>query len=190
MGSMQRGMNEPSSGHRRLSGGTGKPSRKSDKRPGKRNLLHSSFEIGILLKGIDGVLEIIGGFLLMAVSPDALGKLVRLLTQHELTEDPNDFVMNFLLKASGGYTASAQQFGILYLLTHGLIKIFLVVLLWRRKIWAYPLAIVFLSVFIVYQLYRFSSTRAVSLIALSVFDALIVYLTVNEYRRLKSTPPV
>ena len=36
---------------------------------------------------------------------------------------------------------------------------------------------------VVYQIYRFSYSHAISLVLLTVFDGVIVYLTVVEYRK-------
>ena len=40
-----------------------------------RDLLDRTFEIGIILKGLDGVLETIGGILLLAVSPSQINAI-------------------------------------------------------------------------------------------------------------------
>jgi uncharacterized membrane protein len=45
------------------------------------------------------------------VSPDQINAVVRFLTQHELDEDPNDFVANHLLNATSSLTSSATLFG-------------------------------------------------------------------------------
>jgi len=51
-----------------------------------RDLLDQTFEVGIILKGLDGLLEVIGGLLLLVVSPATIDRLVTSLTQHELSE--------------------------------------------------------------------------------------------------------
>ncbi len=43
-----------------------------------------------------------------------------------------------LLHATSGLTGSAVQFGAIYLLSHGVVKIVLVTALLRNKRWAYP----------------------------------------------------
>lgn len=45
-------------------------------------ILHYSFELGIFMKGINGLLEIAGGILLMFISPVRLDRIIKLLTQH------------------------------------------------------------------------------------------------------------
>ena len=147
------------------------------------DFLDRTFAVGILLKGLDGVLEVIGGLLLLVVSPATIDRLTIALTQHELSEDPHDFLATHLLHATGGLTGSAVQFGAAYLLSHGVIKIILVAALLRNKLWAYPWMIVFLIAFIVYQVYRMTFALSIGLVALTVFDAAIVWLTYREYRK-------
>jgi uncharacterized membrane protein len=67
-----------------------------------RDLLDQTFEVGIILKGLDGVLEVLGGLLLLVVSPATIDRLVTGLTQHELSEDPHDFLATHLLKPPTG----------------------------------------------------------------------------------------
>ncbi len=150
-----------------------------------RSVLHAGFEAAILLKGIHAGLEVVGGVLLALVKPETLGRWIRLLAQNELAEDPRDLIANLLVKAGEKYTASQQQFDIFYLLSHGIVKIVLVLLLWRKKLWAYPAAVVVLALFIGYQVFRWTSTHAVSLLLLSGLDAFIIALTLREHRRLR-----
>src|SRR6266516_7667051 len=148
-----------------------------------RDLLDQTFEVGIILKGLDGVLEVIGGLLLLVVSPATIDRIVTSLTQHELSEDPHDVVATHLLKTAHGLTGSAVLFGAVYLLAHGVVKIVLVAALLKDELWAYPWMIVFLGIFIVYQVYRLSFKLSVGLTLLTVFDAFISWLTYREYRK-------
>ncbi|TMB72624.1 MAG: DUF2127 domain-containing protein, partial [Deltaproteobacteria bacterium] len=72
-----------------------------------------------------------------------------------------------------------------YLVAHGLIKVFLVASLLRKKLWAYPTALWFLGIFLLYQLYRFSHTHSLGLLALSAFDLFVASLVWREYRSQK-----
>jgi uncharacterized membrane protein len=117
------------------------------------DLLDQTFEVGILLKGLDGLLEVLGG-----------------LATH-------------LLRTAHGLTGSAVVFGAVYLLVHGLVKVVLVAALLKNQRWAYPWTIAFLGVFIVDQLYRLGLRPLVGLTALTIFDAVIAWLTYREYRK-------
>lgn len=149
------------------------------------DVIHKSFEIGILLKAIDGILEIIGGILLKFFSPAALNKLVVLLTQHELSEDPNDIISNMMIKMSANFSISTQNFGVFYLISHGLVKFILIIFLWKKNIWAYPLTIISLVLFIAYQIYRYTIDHSAFLIVLTIFDIIMIFLTYIEYKRMK-----
>jgi len=105
------------------------------------------------------------------------------LTQHELSEDPHDVIANRILGYTHGLTGSAVTFAALYLLVHGIVKIVLVAALLRNQAWAYPWMIGFLVIFIGYQLYRLALDPTFWLTALTVFDALMVWLTWREWRR-------
>jgi uncharacterized membrane protein len=145
------------------------------------DLLDRAFAVGIVLKGLDGVLEVVGGVLLLVVSPATIDQLSRALTQHELSEDPHDFLATHLLHAAGSLTGSSLQFGAAYLLLHGVVKIVLVSALLRDKIWAYPWMIAFLIVFIVYQIYRMTFAFSIGLLGLTIFDVVVAWLTYREY---------
>ena len=150
------------------------------------DVLDRAFLVGIVLKGLDGLLEVVGGLLLLLVSPATIADVARALTQHELSEDPHDFLATHLLHATGTLTGSALTFGAVYLLSHGLVKIVLVAALLRNQLWAYPALIVFLIVFIVYQLYRMTYAPSVGLAGLTVFDAIVTWLTIREYQRQRA----
>lgn len=155
-------------------------------------LLARTFAVSLILKGLDGLLELVGGILLLMVSPAQLGTLARLLTQHELSEDPKDLVANAVVHLAGSLTASVTLFGAVYLLLHGLVKITLVWAVLRGKLWAYPWMIAFLGVFILYQSYRIGIAFSWGLTALTAFDIFILWLSAHEYRahRARSRNPL
>jgi len=140
-----------------------------------------------VLKGLDGILEVIGGILLLFLSPSAIQHLVRALTAHELSEDPHDLIARYLLHTTAHLHHGTTLFGAIYLLSHGIAKIVLVVLVLRDKLWAYPWLIGLLLAFIAYQLYRITAVHfSVGLTLLTVFDAFLVWLTWREYRSRKA----
>jgi uncharacterized membrane protein len=145
--------------------------------------LDRTFKIGMALKGADGVLEIIGGMLLLFLSPAAIEHIARTFFAHELTQDPHDLIARYVLHTASHLTRGTTLFGAAYLLSHGIAKLVLVVLVLRDKLWAYPWMIVLLLAFITYQLYRLIVVHfSVGLAALTVFDAALVWLTWREYQ--------
>ncbi len=143
------------------------------------------FLISISLKGAFSALQIVGGILLLITAPSVITQLIVWLTQGELTQDPNDFIANYLLSFGAQLSLGSTIFGGLYLLSHGLIKIVLVVGLLRNKLWAYPWSIAVLGLFILYQMYRFTFTHSAFLIILTLFDVVVIWLIWREYRIVK-----
>jgi uncharacterized membrane protein len=147
--------------------------------------LHAAFEVSLVFKGLFAAAEIAAGIFAWLVPPQFLLGLVEIITRTELTEDPNDFIATRLLHAAQGLSIGGQHFAALYLLSHGILKLWLIIGLWRGKLAYYPVTLVVFGVFIVYQLYRYSHTHSPMLLVLTVVDVLVIWLTLTEYRRLR-----
>jgi uncharacterized membrane protein len=117
-----------------------------------------AFRISLFIKGVFALVEIAGGALAYFISQEFLVSVITAITQDELVEDPNDFVANHLLHLAQQFSIGTQYFTAIYLLSHGILKLFLIARLLRERLWYYPLAIIVFTLFIVYQLYRFSFT--------------------------------
>jgi uncharacterized membrane protein len=137
--------------------------------------VHQVFVVSVLAKGAHALIEIASGLALYLFSADALAR-----TLYDL-DNGGWLVRHFPL--------SEQHFYAFYLLSHGLVKSILVYGLLREKLWAYPASFVVFGAFIAYQLYRFTYTHEVALIALSVFDLFVISLAVHEYRLLRKHLP-
>jgi uncharacterized membrane protein len=148
----------------------------------RQKLLSETFHTGITLKGIDGILEIIGGVLLWIVRPSELSEIARFIFQHELSGDPHDWIAVHVLHATEKLANADPAFASLFLLSHGVTKVALVTCLWMNKLWAYPLTIAVFAAFSVYQMYRYKHTHSIWLIVLTVFDLVLIYLTWAEYK--------
>ncbi len=146
------------------------------------------FRTSVLLKGLDSLLEIVGGIALWIVSPAFIVRVTAILTQDEIAEDPHDLVANSLRHSAAHLSLSGKHFMAIYLLSHGVVKMFAVVALLKNKLWGYPLSIVVFGGFIAYQIYRFTLTRGFGLIALTIFDLIVVWLIWLEYRAVRSRP--
>ncbi len=145
------------------------------------------FLCSVWIKGLAGVMETIGGILVLFVTRDLLDSFLLRLAAPELAEDPADWIVNYLSTAVQRYSDSTKHFASAYLIIHGLIKIFLVAGLLRERLWAYPLSLWFLGAFIMYQCYRFTHTHSIWLVLLTVFDLAVVFLIWREYQWRKQT---
>jgi uncharacterized membrane protein len=147
----------------------------------RHTLLDRTFWVSLILKGLDGVLELVGGVLLFFVTPSQINSLARLLTQREIDEDPHDFLDTHLRELTSHLSVSTSVFGAVYLLLHGLIKIVLVWAVLRGYLRAYPWMIAFLIAFILFQGYEMITHFSIGLALLTAFDMFIVWITWREY---------
>lgn len=152
--------------------------------------IHRIFVVSVLLKGAHALIECAGGLALALISTETIAAFVNLLTQEELVEDPHDFVALHLLAWAQNFSVATKDFYAFYLLSHGVVKLLLVVGLLKEKLWSYPASPLVLGLFIVYQLYRFSYTHGVGLIVLTVFDIVVIILVWHEYSLLRRHLPV
>lgn len=154
----------------------------------ERNI-HRIFVVSVALKGAHALLEIAGGLALYLISTATIIRIIDRWSYNQLIRHHDDWFGNHLLKFSEHFSVAEHDFYAFYLLSHGLIKGVLVFFLLREKLWAYPASIAVFGLFILYQLYRYSFTHDIGLIALSIFDLFVIYLAVHEYRLLRKHLP-
>ena len=147
--------------------------------------IHLAFEASLVAKGLFALGEIMGGVVALFLNKELLLSVMSVLTQEELAENPHDLVANYLLNSAQTLTIGTQMFVALYLLSHGGVKLWLIIGLWRERLWYYPTALIVFGVFIVYQLYRFSFTHSVWLLLISSVDVVVIALTWQEYKYLR-----
>lgn len=156
------------------------------KRFDKAGIRELLFRISILLKGLNAIFEVAGGIALLFIDPRLIVHWIEMLTRGEFAYEPNDFVSNYLRRAATHISLGGQHFVVAYLLAHGVVKLFLVIALLKNKLWGYPAAMVVFGGFIVYQIYLLALYGGLGLIALTVFDAVVIFLIWLEYRAVKS----
>ncbi|TAL66524.1 MAG: DUF2127 domain-containing protein [Bacteroidetes bacterium] len=154
--------------------------------------IHFVFVISLFLKGLFALTEIIGGIIAYVITfignifplQQSLYNFVKILVREELTEDPRDFVANQLLHLPQTLSVKTLDFTAFYLLSHGIIKFWLIVGLLRKRLWYYPTAIIVFGLFILYQVYRYSFTHSILLLLITAVDFLVIFLTWHEYKYL------
>jgi uncharacterized membrane protein len=151
--------------------------------------IHGLFVLSVGLKGFYALVEMASGIALFALAHASIISFLGRFTTDERLQDPNDWVATTVLKFAESFSLETQHFYAFYLFTHGLLKLAVVVGLLREKLWAYPACFVVFTAFIAYQLYRYSFTHDLGLIALSILDAFVILLAWHEYRLLRKHLP-
>jgi uncharacterized membrane protein len=165
-----------------------KPLTRRQKRSEAARLTHGVFDVVVFLKGLNGLLELAGGAALIFTSGDAINRLVHRLTAQELSVDPGDFIANLLLHWAQGFGHDAQSLAIFYLLFHGVVKTSLAALLLIGKTWAYPVAVVFFTLFVAYLLFRLSRDWSWPISGLVAFDILTITVILLDWRAKRRLP--
>ncbi|MFL6728723.1 MAG: DUF2127 domain-containing protein [Sphingomicrobium sp.] len=137
--------------------------------------LHQLFLLSVALKGAHALIELAGGIALYLFSTDAI---LRWLWEASRSSDA-------VARFAHGFTPGEHQFYAFYLVSHGVVNGAIVAGLLLRKVWAYHATFAVLTLFIAYQLYRYSYTHDIGLIAISVIDVIVMALAWNEYRLFK-----
>ena len=140
------------------------------------------YEVSLILKAIQAFLEVIAGILLYIISANSLTTFILKIAHGELAEMPNDFMSHFLIKNADQLFITGKLFIVFYLLSHGVIKLIIIVGLFLKKRWAYPAAIIGLGGLILYQIYRFLINYSIFLLIITIMDIVILWLIWHEQR--------
>jgi uncharacterized membrane protein len=147
------------------------------------NVFHKIFQVGILLKGINAAVELVCGTALLAIPTPALKHWLASLLNPIRDFNANSFLVAWGEHYIGRLSDVAQDFVAWYFLSHGVIKLMVVVCLLRGWIWAYPFSLVVFAGFMGFQTWEFfTGSHSWFYIFLDVFDAFVIWLALNEWR--------
>ena len=155
----------------------------------KERRIHAVFEASLLVKGGNALIECAAGGAIAVTGSDSIHALVGRLTRTGWLANPHNFLAAHLLDWASNFSIASQRFVAFYLLSHGIIKLVVVIGLMRERRWAYPVSLVALAGFIAYQLYRYSFTHATALLLLTAFDLFLIVLVWHEYRLVRHHLP-
>ncbi|MDR3690117.1 MAG: DUF2127 domain-containing protein [Fimbriimonas sp.] len=140
------------------------------------------FRIGLIVKGVDSLFEVIGGVLL--TMPMKLARYLLVLSQHELYRH-HEVLSGRLDKLAEEVTVHVHLGSALYLLFHGLAKVILIAAIFMRRNWGFVGFMAVMSLFTAIELARAISAHEIVTAVLGMFDLLVVGLIYKEYRANK-----
>ena len=151
-------------------------------------LLHQLFEASLVIKGLLAGAEALAGVGLLVASNGIVLRFVDWLTQYEIAEDPTDRMAQAARHYADAFSIETQHFYALYLISHGGLKLGMVIALALGAMWAYPGAMAILAGFVAYQLYTWAQDGSAFLLVLSGFDLFMIWLVWQEWqaRRLQA----
>ena len=144
------------------------------------------FGLGMFIKAFTAISAIGSGVMSLFLNTNEVLHFTQLLVQGKLAADPDDFLANYILNLAAHYTPGATNWFLFsYLAGHGVINLFLVVALLKKKIWAYPLATVVFGSFAIYEGWQVYFNHSPFLAAFTAFDLAVIWLIWHEYRYIR-----
>lgn len=145
------------------------------------------YKIGVGLKGFDGLIELVTGIALW-ISPSLVHSVLSVVAAEfgESQSGVFHFIAVNIARVDSDLAHSGLAFLILFLVTHGVVKLVLVYCLLREIIRAYPAALTILVLFLVYQLYILIVQPSIGMAIFTILDVVIIWLVWGEYQDLKA----
>ena len=143
-------------------------------------------ELSLWFKAIFALSEIAAGVFTYFVPQRLFLPFVCLFNQDELVVGPHHLLVNFPLLTVPHLFVDTQKFAAIYLLGHGVIKLWLIIGLLCERLWYFPISMIVFGLFIGYQVYRFTFTHSVWLLLVTALDIVVIALTWHEYRYLRN----
>ncbi|HEY5695830.1 MAG TPA: DUF2127 domain-containing protein [Candidatus Saccharimonadales bacterium] len=145
------------------------------------------YDTGVIIKGIDGAIELVAGLVLW-LSPSFVHSLLT-GAHNELAESQRhslQYLAQYIGHLDLQLATAGTAFLVIFLISHGVIKLALVVALLKKIVRAYPVAMVVLGLFLIYQVYAFIRDPTISMALFCLLDIAIIGLVWREYRLLSS----
>ncbi len=148
-------------------------------------LLHWIFEMSLVIKGLLSAGEALIGVGLLFTPNVTVLKFAGWLMHQHIAENPNEGMALFAKHLSQSFPVGVQHFWAVYLVFHGGLKFTMVLMLAWRILWAYPVAMLILAIFVIYQMFEVYLHGGLPLVALSGFDSFMIGLVWREYNILR-----
>jgi len=145
------------------------------------------YKVGVGIKGFDGLVEFITGIALL-ISPSLVHTILSAVAIEagERHGSVLHFIGDYIARVDSDLTKSGLGFLILFLITHGLVKLVLVYCLLKEIVKAYPVALAILVLFLIYQAYIFIIQPSIGMGLFTVLDVIIIWLVWGEYQDLRA----
>jgi len=146
-----------------------------------KDVYHLIYKIGIALKAVIGVIEVVAGTAFLFMSHAAIYSLINAVFEGKLGENSGDWFWQIVAAGLNDLSTSGEGVWAFVFLSHGIIKLLLIGGLWKERLWSYPTSAFVFTLFIFYQTYQLASFWSFALFAITALDVAIVALVLYEY---------
>ena len=167
--------------------------RGQDMGPGGRTqadaLTHRLFLLTLGAKGVLGAAQLAIAAAILSGLSSEVPRLAHWLVAAELAEDPSDPFARSVIAAADALPGTDLTFYAIYFSLHGLLHAGVVAALIAGAVWAYPATLLVLAGFILYQAVEWFAAGGAMLLVLSAIDAVVIWLTIREWRSYAGREP-
>ena len=156
--------------------------------PGVSSGVNLAFRIGLFAQALLGLAQFASGVVLKLSPQGAILRLVDWFTRNEIVDDPQSQVVQLITGWASKVSAQGEGFYVYYLLGHGALNVFAAVALYRHWRGSYPLSMVVLGLFMIFQMWEFFHTYDPMLLVLTAIDVVVIcVITIEERQRAQRT---
>lgn len=134
-----------------------------------------------------GILRIMLGLALLRLIGRPLKHLMTTVMEHELLEKTPDFIFSVISHILTTHDFSVTYFLAFYFIFWGSVDAVLSYQLLKDKIWAFPISLGLIGMFIIYSIFRLTYTHSLVLFGVIVLDIIIMTLIYREYKKVLIT---
>lgn len=145
---------------------------------GEEHVVYAFFFWSVLLKLLISVIEVVSGISALFIPPLAVVQVATMILNHL----PIPQLQNVLLQEVAAYTGGTVAFVAFYLLSRGLIKVFLLVGVLKNLLWTYPASLAVLGGLVLYQCYQLYTSGSLIITFITLFDLVVMYFVYREWR--------
>ena len=151
-----------------------------------KSFVHRAFWISLVIKGIDGALQLVGGFAAIFIEPATLGNAYRWITRFLFGKRDGNPEAEFIRDAAHSFHISVPLLVCIYLLIHGVIKLLLVYGLLKERLWVFPAAFAGFGFFLALEIYRIYAHFYWGILILMCLDVFVLTMVTLEYKKVKA----
>ncbi len=142
------------------------------------------FDIGMYWRTVYGFIKLILGITLLNFINMSTSDLFNKILSNEITEDPSDIFVKTIGFFIDKSLTHITYFIPVYLIFWGFVDAFLSINILKQKLWAYKISIFLISIFVLYEIYRYTHTHSLILLFIILIDLFIIWLIGKEYKIL------
>lgn len=151
----------------------------------KKDNLSKLFVVSMWWRIFYGAIRLLGALFLVKKIGLPVSSVFEKIFRRELIDDPSDLTARVFSKTFGHTHYMITHFLVLYLIFWAVIDIWLSVDMLRQKLFAFSVSMYLISFFLLYEIFRAFHTHSRTLTFFITIDAIIFWLIIKEYRKLR-----